>query len=506
MGIVARALGRPPLPPAAGIALSPSVGGVAQGGGYEHAVREGYAKNELIFAAIELRATSAAEPKIIGRRYLDRARASQKRRRLQNTGMPAWAIHDALIQDRFVEEAGEDEHPIVRLLNHPNPYMSRFNLWATMIMDRDLAGNAYLYKARARPGDITSPVLELWRLRPDRIRVVPDADRFVGGYQYRAGRTSIDLAPEDVIHFKARHPLNEYYGMPPLMAASERVDIDNWMRNFVGAFFRNGGAPGAVLTVKGALTQEAKDRLRERHRTTFGGSGGWFDLMIIEQSEATYTPITMQLGQRGLVVPELSAINEARIAMIFGVPLSLLGALAGQESSSYANKRQDWQVLWDSTLAPLYSELDDTLTLGFMAEPQFRDLDELVFDLSDVKALQEDVDKLHDRARSNFSVGLWTLEEARNITGVSAQPEGMFFVPAAVIPTEAGRLGERPPAAEIAARAAFAMAAPPATRARLLYERGEEVRREHPEWSFTEIADALGISERSYRRHRADFA
>ena len=68
-------------------------------------------------------------------------------------------------------------------------------------------------------------------------------------------------------------------------------------------------------------------------------------------------PVLSQMGQRGLVVPELDEINEARLAMPFGVPLSIIGARLGMASSSYGNRKSDREGFWDETLSPLYKEL-----------------------------------------------------------------------------------------------------------------------------------------------------
>ena len=441
MGIIADTLRRlsaprafAPNPVAASLPVWQAGSPAFLGGNYLTYAREGYAKNEIIYSAIELRATSAAEPHIIGRR-----KVSQQRRRAIRSQLVARRVH-ALQADYIVDQLREDvtDHPAIAVLNRPNPFMSRFRFWSTIIMHRDIAGNAYAWKMRDG-----RQVKELWVLRPDRVKVIPDRQNFIGGYEYRNGQERVELAAEDVIHWKTRHPYDEYYGMPPLMAIAGRIDIDNYMRDFVGAFFRNGGNPGAVLAVKQKLSQEAKDEIRQKHRRQFGGSGGWFDLMILDQAEASYTPTTANLGARGLVVPELNAISEARLSMIFGVPLSILGALTGQESSSYANKRQDWQVLWDITLAPLYVDLSDTLNLSLL--PDYGDLDEFVFDLSDVKALQEDTDKLHERARKNVQAGVWTLEEGRALTGVEpVASDGYYLIPANILPTPASSLDNVP--------------------------------------------------------------
>lgn len=420
-------------------------GGLLGGGGnvatnYQSAVRNGYQRNEIIFSAIELLATSAAEPHIIGRRYRD-VNAKRESRRLTNyyqaTGMPLWAIKEVLNRQQVQEDLDERQHPLVHLLNNPNPMTSRFQFYSTFIMDRYLAGNAYALKARGGMGN----VMELWRLRPDRVRIQTDTRGQLTGYTYTVGNESVTFPKEDVLHWKTRNPLDDHYGQPPLMALSGRLSIDNFMTDFVGTFFRQGGQPGAILTTKNKLSQEAKDSIRDRLRSRFGNPGGWFETMILDANESTYTPMTQALGQRGLVMPELNDITEARIAMLFGIPPSILNLFVGLEKSSYANQRQDWQILWDVTLAPLYSDLDDQLNLSIT--PEFGNIDEVSFDLSTVKALQEDVDKLHDRARKNVAAGFWPVEYAAVCTGVDLTTmDGTLLIPTSYVQVPVEQLGE----------------------------------------------------------------
>jgi len=431
MGLIAdaaRNLLRPPVP--VSTSLPVWQGGTGSGPhNYSQFARSGYAGNEIVFSAIELLATSAAEPHIIGRRW---RRASPQIRaetnRLQAKGH-SWAeINDLLIRNGFIEQI--TNHPLVRMLNAPNPFMSRGQCWSTIVMDRYLGGNAYLLKAR---NSLMGNVQEFWRLRPDRVRIVPDRDTFCK-YEYTVGTEKTTFEYRDVMHFKTRNPLDDYYGMPPLMAISGRLDIDAYMRTFLKKFFDQGGTgPGSILTVKQKLSQEAKDDMRSRFRKQFGGPSGFHEMMILDNAESTYQQMGLNRGLRDALPKELDAVSEARIAMVFGIPGSILGLLIGYESSSYANKRQDWQVLWDVTMTPLLSDLDDTLNLSLV--PEFGGVDEVLFDLSDIKALQEDVDKMHDRARKNLAVGGWSLEEFRDATGKDpADLSGMFLVPANSIP------------------------------------------------------------------------
>ena len=74
---------------------------------------------------------------------------------------PVQAIRrDNLIRNGFYEDL--PNHPLVKLLNRPNPYMdTRAEMMQLLVMDRYIAGNAYILKARSELGNIA----ELWRLR-----------------------------------------------------------------------------------------------------------------------------------------------------------------------------------------------------------------------------------------------------------------------------------------------------------------------------------------------------
>jgi len=405
-----------------------------------------YMRNEIVFASVEMLATSAGEPHIMGtrrRRARPEVRAEARLLRAKGFGRPM--VNALLIKNGFIEEV--PEHPLVKLLNKPNPYMSRGQMWGTVVMDLKLAGNAFIVKARGPIGNIA----ELWRLRPDKMRIVPGGD-YIDHYEYTVGPGNVVNYPaKDIMHFKTRHPIDEYYGMPPLMAISSRIDIDEYMKGFLKTFFERGGTgPGGILAVKNQLNQQQRDDVRAALERRTAGPANWHKTLVLDATEATYTQLGLNRGLRDALPRELDAVSEARIAMAFGIPGSILGLLIGYESSSYANKRQDWQVFWDLTMTPLLSDLDDVLNLSLV--PDFQGIDEVAFDLSDIRALQEDVDKIQDRHRKNWLSTLESFEEARDGIGYDPKPkEGTFIIPANMMPLTVKQLDDpEPPVAPTA--------------------------------------------------------
>src|SRR5438067_3075730 len=78
-------------------------------------------------------------------------------------------------------------HPLARLLDNPNPWMTPWELWYLTVVYLELTGNCYWYAAPLRVGDTTLSLPgELWVVPTPWVRVVPDASRYVRAYEAAA--------------------------------------------------------------------------------------------------------------------------------------------------------------------------------------------------------------------------------------------------------------------------------------------------------------------------------
>lgn len=374
---------------------------------YETLYRQGYSRNEIVFACIEEWATDFAEPKL------------QAYRRTPNGPEVV---------------AG---HPAVAVWNDPNPWLPSDDLQAALQMYKRLAGNTFILKVRSRAGRLT----ELWLLRPDRVKVVPDRDKYISHYQYNNGTGFDDIPPENIVHLRTRHPFNDFYGMPPLMAAAARVDIDNFMRDVVKGFLANSGVPAGILRLRAQVSEQDKALFRSRFRTDFGGANSG-NVMVVtgDKDSADYTPLALPLGARGLVIPELDEIDEARIPMVFRVPPSILGSRLGMNSSSYGNRKSDREEFTQRQLVPEWQSVSSALTQSLL--PEFGGADFLAFDLSTVAALQQDMDAVSKRIISEVGAGLRSQQEGRKVLGLPpvADPNDTFIIPTNYMPMQAREL------------------------------------------------------------------
>jgi HK97 family phage portal protein len=262
----------------------------------------------------------------------------------------------ALVPLRLYEEQPDgtrrhlQRHPFLDLLRNPNPTLSQFELFEQTVGTLELTGNAYWYIA----GDADGRPHEIWTLRPDRVSIVPDAQRYIKGYLYEAGGQHIALEPVEVIHFKRWHPSNDYYGLSALAAARMAVQADRAMAQWnANTFGRDYGVPAGILTIKDNIPDRDFERLKHEWRSSYGSGqrrtaflrGGQMEWVNIGLS---HTDLDFLNGRRA---------NREEILTIFGVPLGILS-----ENATEANATVAERIFIERTLYPKLVRLAQRIT------------------------------------------------------------------------------------------------------------------------------------------------
>ncbi|MGR3490791.1 MAG: phage portal protein, partial [Shimia sp.] len=111
-----------------------------------------------------------------------------------------------------------ETHPVLDLLARPNGAQGRAEFLEALFGQLLLSGNAYVEGA----GEGALP-LELHPLRSDRVSVVPGADGWPVGFEYRVGGRVVRFAAGRVCHIKTFHPQDDHYGLSPMQAAAQAL-------------------------------------------------------------------------------------------------------------------------------------------------------------------------------------------------------------------------------------------------------------------------------------------
>jgi HK97 family phage portal protein len=278
-------------------------------------------------------------------------------------------------------------HPLKQLLARPNPAQTGRELIENMLSFLLVAGNSYV-----EVSTLDGTPRELVALRPDRVQVVAGANGWPEAYEYAVEGSAIRLSAEAVLHLKLFNPLNDYYGMSPLEAASRSIDTHNSASAWNKAMLDNAARPSGALVFssgEGQLTDEQFDRLKSRLAGDFQGAVNAGRPMVLEGGldwkEMSFSPKDMEFI-------EAKNASAREVALAFGVPPMLLGIPGDNTFANYAEANR---TFWRQSVVPLLGRVTEALT-NFLG-PTFGEGIRVGLDLDQVEALSADRDALWAR-------------------------------------------------------------------------------------------------------------
>ena len=346
---------------------------------YGHLAREGFGRNPVAYRCVRMIAEAAASTPL--------------------------AV--------FRDGVRDDDHPLARLLERPNPEQSGPEWLEGVYGALQTAGNAYV--EAAGDGDDDGAPDELWSLRPDRMAVVPGRHGWPEAYVYevdgrrlRIGRGADGWMP--VMHLKLFHPFDDHYGFSPLEAAACAVDVHNASGAWNKALLDNAARPSGALVSSGRdgerLTSEQFEALKLQLGDAYTGAANAGRPLLLEGG-LDWKPISLTPAEMDFIAGKHAAARE--IALAFGVPPQLLG-IPGD--ATYANYREANTAFWRATIAPLVRKTAGALT-GWLG-PRFAGT-RIAPDLDGVPALQPERDALWARLGA---ASFLTDAERRRMAGV----------------------------------------------------------------------------------------
>ena len=213
----------------------------------------------------------------------------------------------------------EPEHPARRLLDRPNPFWTRGDLWRATETYLGLWGSSYWGLER----DDRGQPFEMWPLRPDRVRVVPDPDQYIKGFVYVGrGRQLVPYAPDDVVWLRYFNPLDEYAGLSPVAPLRLSIDMGLDALRASRNSLANDSAPGIVLESSDTPTDDEVREFYERWEARFKGP------------ERVRRPVLLSGGMKasglGFSPRDMEYVSSLRwsveeVARVYGVPKPMLG-------------------------------------------------------------------------------------------------------------------------------------------------------------------------------------
>jgi HK97 family phage portal protein len=324
----------------------------------------------------------------------------------------------------FIIKAGDqiiEQHPLIDLLNRPNPLQSYSEFFNSLFGYVLLSGNAYILKVGS---DLGSPK-ELHQLRPDRINIKGSGNPIPEKYEYKVNgrvQTTYEVDQEngfsELKHVKLWNPLDDYYGLSPMSAAAVEVDQFNMSSKHNVNLLQNGARPSGAVIFKPQddagfavnLSESQRQQLLTDLNNRFSGAGNAGRPMLLE---GDFDWKEMGLSPKDMDFHRLKNMATTDIALCFGVPSQLVGV---PDSQTYSNVAEARLALYEETIIPHLRKMASDLNEWLV--PLFDDRLTLEFDIDSIPALAERKKKTYENVTSAVREGIMTRNEARKIIGL----------------------------------------------------------------------------------------
>lgn len=334
-----------------------------------------------------------------------------------------------------------DNHPILALLDAPNPFQTRKELIKQLVINLDTTGTAFLLAIRDGKG---TPI-ELNILPSIDMTITEGKNLYPISYIYKKDTPDQKTYPIDqltgacdVLCIKFPNPANPQLGLAPLSPGWSAADTFNQGMNYNNSLLRNGGRPSGILSTTGELTEEQYRKLKEHLTEDWQGSENAGIIPILEGglewTETSKSPKDMDFLQ-GM---DATAMY---IASVYGVPFPLVIP----SSATFSNIKDSRISLYENTVIPLAEDILEPLgnwLIGMFKQgsrsqksPDYDNIC-LTFDPEKIRALEERRNEKADRVAKLLDAGILTPNEAREQLGFSTinDPEADKLAPLGNIP------------------------------------------------------------------------
>lgn len=302
-----------------------------------------------------------------------------------------WKVYKT---SRTGEETHIPNHPIELMMNAPNPYFGRRELFESFCFGLALGGRAFweVIFVRGKP-------YRLYPIRCDWMYPLPDPIHYIRGWKFdpRGTEKPIEFPPEEIIDFRFLDPVDEYGAMSPLTAATRTMETENAAISWNKALLDNGAVPGGIIKVPAQTLQNVKKaEIKASIDEEFTGDGRYRTMVLWGGMEWQ----KMGLDHSQMQFLDQRKVDKFEICAILETPAQIVGANEDPTYSNYEIARLSW---WEDTLIPrlewIKSKINSRIT------PYFgKDL-VTSYDLSGVPAMRQAFGKQVESAKALYTMG-----------------------------------------------------------------------------------------------------
>ncbi len=348
-------------------------------------------------------------------------------------------------------------NPAADIIRRPNPFSVWANECGALSVSWWIDGNCYFFKSR----DATGAVQDLWYLphflvkerwpndgcSPDVPTSGPNKaeNNYLSHYEYRVpGKDPILYRADDVIHIRRGKNINNpRCGIGAFDSVIREIYGDNKAALFAATILKNMGIVVPIMSPKDKdISIDPTQAAALKEQWIQGTTGDNIGKPLIQTIPVDVTKFAF--SPQEIDLKELRKVPESRIAAVTGIPAPMLQFLVGLENgTSYAAYAEARRQGYESVIIPIQAAIAEQLTWQLLPDFDNTKGAKFVFDVSNVRVLQEDRDALYKRAADALRAGGTSRNQFMASLGKPpVDKEEIYYVPIASAPMTAEKIAE----------------------------------------------------------------
>lgn len=273
--------------------------------------------------------------------------------------------------------------PVLDLLENPNETQTQGEFLREITLHLLLCGNALVYKnKKSKKG---SGVYELETLNPDFVDYTHDYHRITSYF----GKPDTPLNgnkwdPDQIIHFRLTNPTNKFWGISPIQAAAQAIDLDSKILAWWGSTIENGCVKDIMFKVKHDPTQKQLDKFRANVAQQLQGWANGRGYMVLPYE---YDAELLNMNPKEMDFVKSRETSSEEIMRVFDVPPPMIGSL---ENSSYNNMKECRLSYWLDAVLPYLNDICAVLSKRLLPDFNLSTKDYYIFfDAFSIESLEK---------------------------------------------------------------------------------------------------------------------
>lgn len=310
-------------------------------------------------------------------------------------------MRDVVAEGKKIPEPAEN-HPLQRLLEHPNDDQDYHSWMYGLVVDEVLMGNAIVWRAASAGQLITLPS----ELTTIDMAADGSVKAYRVSYSQELGAKALSFAPEEICHIRRPNPSSRIYGLSPFLPASKAVSFNRYTSEYLNNFYQKGAQPGIVLEMVDVANEKNALRLLRSFENAYTGRANQRKTAVLPKGVRA-TQVSHTLADQQLI--DYIHANRETILNILQIPKHEVGLDGGRSLGGGDEYRSTRANFWRGPLKAIMRRIAGSLTRFFASE--LGEGHYFEFDLTDIDALQEDDAQKADLAQKLLSTH--TLNEVR---------------------------------------------------------------------------------------------